>query len=153
MKNLLLLISLISLSAKSQALEPFQLEKIYKLNTLEKKCDFLYEKGFVKESTNDSQVIKLIKKKFIKRTQDFEIEAVKISSDSVTYLLNNPKSYVKFKQKVDYYYKEEPKSVNSLDINFKNRNEFIRVREIDSSKENNESAKFYSFTYFQDPKK
>jgi len=153
MKKLFLLIILITLSSKAQTLEPFQLEKIYKLKTLEKKCDYLYEKGFVKESSNNSQEVKLIKKKFIKRTQDFEIEAVKILNDTIVYLLNDPKSYVKFKQKIDYYYKEEPKSTNSLEINFKNRNEFFKVREIDNSKENNERSKFYSFTYFQEPKK
>lgn len=138
---------------KAQSISLYDLEKIYKLETVEKKCDYLYVKGFVKESTNESREVKLVKKKFIKRTQDFEVEVVKISNDSIIYLLNNSKSYVKLKNNVDHYYKEEPKSSNSLDINFKNRNKIIRVREIDNLQENNERTKFYSFTYYLEEKK
>lgn len=157
MKNFLnMAILLLAFSTNAQTLDYSDLKKIYRLNSIGQKCDYLYGKGFVKESNVKNSEIVLVKKKFVKKVQSFDFEIVILSNDTVTYSLNDPKKYIKCKSEITAYLHEQPKNENSKNSNtviYKYKTKIIIVTETDEKQENSLTGlKLYNFSYYEIPK-
>jgi hypothetical protein len=70
-----------------------QLEYTSQLKSLEEKVDFFLSKGFAQESKIDDKTIKLVRKLFQKKIQEFDYEIITIENDKIVYTLIDPKKW------------------------------------------------------------
>ena len=139
---------LFAISINAQTFVAYEIENIYQKKTLDKKLVYLFDEGFVQENNAGSSIIKLIKKKFNKRTQSFDKEIITMNNDTITYSLNDPKKYLKFKNSVLSDYGKNNINLsksNKLVYNYKRK--FIILKETEE-----QSEKFYNFSFYQIPK-
>lgn len=136
---------LFTISISAQTFNVENIEKIHQLRPLEKKLVYLFNEGFVQENINESSIIKLVKKKFNKRTQSFDKEIITLNRDTITYSLNDPKKYIKFKKSVLFIYgKHDSKLSNSNKLVYNAKLKFIIFKETGEQLE-----KFYNFSFYQ----
>ncbi len=140
---------LLVFSTKAQTISLLSFENILKNKSVDEKTDVLNSNGFVKENSKDKS-IRLVKRKFIKRTQSFDEEIFTISGDTISYSLNNPKMYINFKKEVERYYnKAETTSTEKTVFNKKTKT--IILKESDEERETG-IIKLYNFSLYKTDK-
>lgn len=84
-----------------------QLEYTSQLNSLEEKVDFFLSKGFAQESKMNDQNIKLVRKLYQKKIQEFDYEIITIENGKIIYTLIDPKKSATFKKMISDKYKRQ----------------------------------------------
>ena len=102
-----LLFLLFASIACAQKIGGQQLEYTSQLNSLEEKVDFFLSKGFAQESKMDDKNIKLVRKLYQKRSQEFDYEIITIANGEIIYTLIDPKKSATFKKMVSDNYKRQ----------------------------------------------
>lgn len=106
-KKITIILLLFSSIAFSQKIGRVQLEFTSQLKSLEEKVDFFLSKGFAQESKMSDKKIKLVRKLYQKKTQEFDYEIITIFNDTIIYTLLDPKKSAAFKKMVDDSYKRQ----------------------------------------------
>lgn len=106
-KILLSFLLLFASFASAQKIGGQQLEYTSQLKSLEEKIDFFLSKGFAQESKMNDLNVKLIRKLYQKKSQDFDYEIITIVNDKIIYTLIDPKKAVTFKKIVSDNYKRQ----------------------------------------------
>lgn len=145
---LVILFILLAYSLNAQKIGLQQFEYTCQLESLEKKSDFFMSKQFAKESSNKDSIVKFVKKIYIKRTQEFDLETITVFSDTITYSLQDPKKYATFKKTIESSYKrlqenESPKNT----IIYRKKRFTIRLTEKEITLQNpNRPTTIYNFS-------
>jgi len=120
-KKLILSLLFFTSVAFGQKIGRQQLEHISQLKSLEEKVDFFLSKGFAQESKMNDKTIKLVRKLYQKRSQEFDYEIITILNNTIIYTLLDPKKSATFKKMVDDSYKRQSAKniVNDTIVYFK----------------------------------
>lgn len=150
MKTFFTLFLLFTLQSYAQTISYSEFQSMFDDRSAENKQEFLLNKGFSKETDTIIPQIQFTKKKFIKKTQDFEYEIITFKKDTVIYFLNTPKQILNILKDVKrHYYIDETSTPIKNAKRYIKRDLKIIVQE---SKElfpnSNNKTNFTKFTYF-----
>jgi hypothetical protein len=138
-----ILLFLFTTSLKAQSLGVSEFEFVAQKETVEKRCDALSAKGFIKEV---STPIRMVKKKFNKRQQFLFEEIITVTQDTVTYSFTDPKLYFDFKNTIDRTYKKIPVEGSDKIIFSRKHKEFVLYET--NENRNGGEVRIYNFKFY-----
>jgi hypothetical protein len=146
LRNLcIFLISFYSYSNPNPNVAAKEFKRVFKMKSIEEKCNYFYKKGFMKEINNTNEEVKLSMKIFNKKKQEYDEEIIIISKDTIKYFLNNPQKYMTFRVFLKHF---DITKNESNQIVHKNGLEVFTEIESDEIRKYSETpVKFFIFSY------
>jgi hypothetical protein len=101
-KKIIALLTLISCHSNAQRLDTQDLYKLLRDKNEDKQTEFLLMKKFIQINSMKDSTLAFTFDKSRSRISGLDKEIVKIFGDTVTYIIYNPKAFVKFKENLQY---------------------------------------------------